>query len=72
MHKAGMAVMKWPACSLDLNPMENMWSYLSHQVYACSKQCSSVKDLRETAHCEWNNVLQSHMDKFIFQWRKGV
>ena len=35
MFEAGMAVMKWLAYFLDLNPIENARSYILHKVYHC-------------------------------------
>lgn len=42
-------IMVWPACSLDLNPIENPWSILKRKVYAGGKQCSSKEHL-------WNAI----------------
>ena len=60
-----MALVKWPACSPDLNPMENMWSYLSRKVHQHCKQHSSTEDLRTAVHREWNLIPQSYFDKLI-------
>ena len=38
-------IMEWPACSPDLNPIENLWSILKTEVYAGGKQYSSKEDL---------------------------
>ena len=50
--EAGIVLIKWPACYLDLNPIENVWSYLSRKVYQHGKQYSSVEDLRTATHLE--------------------
>ena len=33
--------MEWPACSPDLNPIENLWSVLKQTIYANGKQYNS-------------------------------
>ena len=38
-------IMEWPACSPDLNPIENLWSILKREVYAGGKHYSSKEDL---------------------------
>ena len=42
-------IMEWPACSPNLNPIENLWSILKREVYAGGKQYSSKEDL-------WNAI----------------
>ena len=34
-------IMEWPACSPDLNPIENLWSVLKQTIYANGKQYNS-------------------------------
>lgn len=40
-------LMMWPACSSDLNPIENFWSLLKSKVYESGKQSSSKNCLCE-------------------------
>jgi hypothetical protein len=41
----GDTLMAWPACSPDLNPIENLWSIIKRKVYADVRQFSSKEDL---------------------------
>ena len=42
-------IMDWPACSPDLNPIENLWSILKRKVYEGGKQYLTKDDL-------WNAI----------------
>ena len=38
-------IMKWPACSPDINCIENFWSALKWRIYTSGKQYSSKNQL---------------------------
>ena len=48
-------IMRWPACSPDLNPIENLWSILKRNVYSGGRQYNSKDDL-------WNAILTAAKD----------
>lgn len=45
--KKNITVMKWPARSPDLNPIENLWGIMSRRVYTHNKQFESVNELKK-------------------------
>ncbi|EGT49447.1 hypothetical protein CAEBREN_03079 [Caenorhabditis brenneri] len=48
----------WPACSPDLNPIENIWGALVRRVYAQGKQYATVDQLKTGILNEWNFMKQ--------------
>ena len=44
---SGPRLMKWPSCSPDVNPTENVWSVLKRQVYRDGRHFSSKDALWE-------------------------
>ncbi|CAD6189622.1 unnamed protein product [Caenorhabditis auriculariae] len=46
-----VVLLDWPACSPDLNPVENLWSVLVRRVYANAKQYTTVNDLKKSDSC---------------------
>ena len=64
----------WPSRSPDLNPMENIWGFLSRLVYGNNSQYLSVPDLKQSIVDAWNempisvvNKLVASMENRIFQ-----
>uniref|UniRef100_A0A3Q3B977 Tc1-like transposase DDE domain-containing protein n=1 Tax=Kryptolebias marmoratus TaxID=37003 RepID=A0A3Q3B977_KRYMA len=63
-----------PACSLDLNPIENIWGWMAREVYKNGHQFQTVDALREAIFNTWSNVptslletLASNMPKRLFK-----
>ena len=46
-------IIDWPAQSLDLNPIENMWQILGSRVMSTAPK--NTKELWELLQAEWNN-----------------
>jgi transposase len=69
-----IALLDWPACSPDLNPIENVWGQFVRTIYADNKQYRTVAELKNAISTAWNNLsietLQNHVDSMpdrIFQ-----
>lgn len=70
-------LMTWPACSPDLNPIENLWAILARRVYGQASErrvFHSVNDLKTKIAEEWlkinNDLLKSlceSMPRRIFE-----
>ena len=52
-------VLDWPACSPDLNPIENLWGIISRKVYAEGKHFGSIPDLEFAIIQAWNEIHES-------------
>ena len=40
-------LLKHPACSPDLNPIENVWGWMARDVYKNGQQYATINELRE-------------------------
>lgn len=67
-------VLDWPACSPDLNPIENIWGHLARAIYAENKQYESIAELKKAIKTAWNHLrlvtLKNHsnsMSNRLFQ-----
>lgn len=67
-------VLEWPACSPDLNPIENIWGHIVRAIYAGNKQYITVTELKQAILRAWNNIslqkFQNHVNSMperIFQ-----
>ena len=52
----GVTSIDCPTHSLDLNPMENLWTILSFEVYANCDQYESLDDLKEAILDAWERI----------------
>ena len=51
-------VLKWPARSSDLNPIENLWGILVRTVYAEGRQFENVRSLKSAVLEAWDDIPQ--------------
>lgn len=49
-------ILEWPSNSPDLNIMENVWGWLSLQVYKNSRQFSTSEELQKALQQAWNQI----------------
>lgn len=65
-------LLDWPACSPDLNPIENLWGILARRVYANSRQYGSVNELYVAVCTAWREIPQNIIDSLINSMPKRV
>ncbi|EYB92467.1 hypothetical protein Y032_0193g1383 [Ancylostoma ceylanicum] len=58
-------LMDWPACSPDLNPIENLWGILARRVYANARQYSSVAELETAVRQAWDSIESSTLKNLV-------
>lgn len=58
-------VMDWPACSPDLNPIENAWGILSQAVFAQGRTYENAKQLRKAIIDEWAKITPNILKSLI-------
>ncbi|KIH45926.1 hypothetical protein ANCDUO_24024 [Ancylostoma duodenale] len=71
--------MQWPACSPDLNPIENLWAIVARKVYANGAQYNTVNDLKVAVLSAWayipmdtiNNLVSSMKNRIYEMWTSG-
>jgi Transposase. len=58
-------VLKWPAQSPDLNPIEHLWSYLKRQLQTYDEPPKSLHELWEWVEKEWEAIPKEECRKLI-------
>lgn len=51
-----IAVFGWPACSPDLNPIENLWGLMARDVYRNNRQYATVDELKTAILEAWGRL----------------
>ncbi|GBN94740.1 hypothetical protein AVEN_160914-1 [Araneus ventricosus] len=55
-HQDEFTVLPWPANSLDLNPIENLWDHLDWVVRAMDPQLRNLAQLAMALESAWLNI----------------
>ncbi|KAF4736386.1 hypothetical protein FOZ63_022494, partial [Perkinsus olseni] len=56
-------VLPWPACSPDLNVIENLWSYLKQDIYSGGRQYNTLDELWAAIECSARSVPRNFLEK---------
>ncbi|KAH0603170.1 uncharacterized protein H6S33_008174 [Morchella sextelata] len=51
----------WPACSPDLNPIENIWNLLKNRINMRSPHPKGVDEMRVAITDEWNRITEDEL-----------
>ena len=61
----GIELMDWPACSPDLNPIENLWSHLKRAINNRDRISKNQKELLIAIQEEWERIDMKDFNKMI-------
>ena len=70
LQERNINILSWPACSPDLNPIENAWAKLSRLVYKGGRQFNSKSELEDAIRTSWNNLDSDFIKKLILSMDK--
>lgn len=56
LRRNSVEVLDWPACSPDMNPMENIWGHLVRKIYEHNQTYSSLQGLRSAILRAWDEL----------------
>ncbi|GBL93138.1 Transposable element Tc3 transposase [Araneus ventricosus] len=56
LNSKNVTVLEWPPMSPDLNPIENVWGFMSRKIYENGGQFYSVNALKTSIESAWYNL----------------
>lgn len=62
----------WPACSPDLNPIENVWGILSNKVYSNGRQFENVAEIKKAIIEEWTKIEEQTLKNLVISMPKRL
>ena len=63
LHSKNIKLLDWPARSLDLNIIGNVWGLLARRVYAHGRQFRSLEDLADCIIYCWCSITEKNLRK---------
>ena len=61
----GVTVLKWPAQSPDLNPIEHLWNYLKRRLAKYEEPANSISELWDRVQKLWEDIPKEECQKLI-------
>ena len=68
----GIQILAWPACSPDLNVIENVWGYLVRLVYENGKQYESINDLTTAIFDSWKMIPTDYLKNLVSSMKTRI
>ena len=68
--RSGVVRMDWPACSPDLNPIENFWDHLERQVRENHPPPATLPALLGLLQQEWLAIPQAFLRRYAMSVRR--
>ncbi|GFW33415.1 transposable element Tcb2 transposase [Trichonephila clavipes] len=65
LFEEGIARMEWPACSLDMNPIEHVWDALGRRVSGLQPPPQTLQGLERALLEEWDRIPQLVINSLI-------
>lgn len=65
MAQNNIEVIPWPSLSPDLNPVENVWSWIVKNVYKDGRQYNTIAGLKTAVIKAWEDCPQSYLNNLI-------
>ncbi|GBM22017.1 Transposable element Tc3 transposase [Araneus ventricosus] len=72
LNSKNVTVLVWPPMSPDLNPIENVWGFMSRKVYENGEQFYSVNALKTSIESAWYNLESEILQTLIMSMEKRV
>ncbi|GBO10061.1 Transposable element Tc3 transposase [Araneus ventricosus] len=72
LNSKNVTVLEWPSMSPDLNPIENVWDFMSRKVYENGGQFYSVNALKTSIESVWYNLELEILQTLIMSMAKRV
>ena len=70
LQQAGINSMDWPACSPDLNPIENLWDHLEQRVVRNHPPAQTLQQLLALLQLEWQAIPQHQLRRLTNSMRR--
>ena len=65
LEEKNIQVINWPAYSPDLNPIENIWGFLTRAVFANGRQFKNKDDLKEEVLKQWSLISRKTLSNLV-------
>ena len=72
LRRRNIPLLKWPPYSPDLNPIENIWAWMKHRLYADFPPCKDANEVEEVIMRIWADLTPELCQRFAGNYEKRL
>lgn len=73
MNENDIHLLPWPSRSPDLNPIENIWAYITNKIRSVDFRPASVEELQQAIENAWESLAEDYdMRNLILSMRRRL
>lgn len=72
LNDRNIPILDWPACSPDLNPIENVWGIMVRRIYGNNMRYENVGQLKEAILRAWDSITEDELQNLYLSMNNRI
>jgi transposase len=72
LQQEAVQIIRWPAMSPDMNPIEHVWDFIGRNINQRNPKCQNIDELRTAILQEWQQFPQERLRRLVRSMTRRV